>query len=88
MATNKDFSEFVRNVVAFGQAHEVITAGSNRTFTASEYPRAVRANASGNIVMLDRDGTSATYAVLQGEVLIFSPSRVMSTSTVDVQVWW
>lgn len=88
MPVDRDFTQFSRATTSFARAHELVAAGASRVFTATTYPRAVRANAAGNLVMKDQDGVSITYFVAAGEVLVFSPSEIQSTSTIAAQVWW
>ena len=70
--------------------HELWQGGdATKTFTAATgWPRAIRVDASGTLIMTDQDDTSVTYNVLKGERLDFRPKTINTSSTADVQIWW
>jgi len=45
------------------------------------FPRAIRCNGAGNLVLRGTDGVDVTFAVSAGETLPLQPSRVMATGT-------
>ena len=73
-----------------GSIHELWEGGdSTRTFTAAEgWPRALRVDAAGTLIMTDQDDISVTYNVLQGELIPFAPKTINTSSTADVQIIW
>lgn len=50
-------------------------------------PRALRIGGNGNIAIRDEVGTDITYAVLAGDILPFSPVRVLSTGTTATPIY-
>lgn len=55
-------------------------------------PRALYFKAAGNVVIVDDEGTSITYAVSIGQVLDVSPYQVKATGTTvaagNIIGWW
>lgn len=82
---NTDIQEINR-----ASMHELWQGGdATRTFTGAEgWPRALRVDVAGTLIMTDQDDTSVTYNVLKGEILPFAPKTINTSSTADVVIWW
>lgn len=62
-----------------GMRHFTITP--NNSVDIPIRPRAIRAGGDGNIAIRDEVGTDITYAVVAGDILPFSPVRILATGT-------
>lgn len=80
-----------------GSVHELWEGGdSTRVFTAAEgYPRALRVDVAGTLIVKDqadpagvRAVVQVTYNVVAGEILPFAFSEIDTTSGASVQIWW
>jgi len=77
-----------------GSVHELWIGGTtaDRVFTALEgYPRALRVDVLGILKIEDHTGAPVQipYNVIQGEILPFAVSKLVTTgSTATVQIWW
>lgn len=75
-----------------GSVHEEWVGGdASRTFTKAEgYPRAIRVDVTGTLVLTDWQAVpvEVTWNVLKGEILPFSPSIIDTTSTATVVIIW
>ena len=81
-------ANYERNDSGCSNNHADVTPSDTISF--EKIPRALRIGVAGNVTIEDKDGTSVTYAVASGEVLSFSPTRVMATGTTatGIVAWW
>ena len=75
-----------------GSVHFLWEAGDGTlTFTKDPgWPRAFRVDVAGTLILKDQTPSpvTVTYNVIQGEILPFAASEIVSTSTASVQIWW
>ncbi|MCL4068994.1 hypothetical protein M3484_20770 [Pseudomonas sp. GX19020] len=73
-----------------GMRHRTITPSDTVDLAVSgERPRVIICTAAGNVSIRDDAGTVITYALSAGQILLFSPCRVMATGTTGTVVgWW
>ncbi len=89
-ATRKNFQDSSKGLIAPPTMHEELAATTQRLFTASEgYPRRFWIKTSGNIVIKDAAGTSATYPVLASQPFVFENcTEIEATSAVALVIQW
>jgi len=73
-----------------GSVHELWEGGdATRTFTKAEgWPRALRVDVAGTLIVTDQTAVQVTYNVIQGEIIPFAFSAIDTTSGASVQIWW
>jgi hypothetical protein len=88
--SNKNFSDMEKGLESGATIHEAVTAGTGKTFTVADAPRAIYVATDGNLVIKDWTGTAVTvtYAVKAGDVLPFTPSEIVDTTTANIVLWW
>ena len=71
-----------------GVQHAAITPNDGADIPT--IPRVLRIGGAGTIALRDRTGVDVTYTVTDGEVLLFSPARVLATGTTATGIvgWW
>ena len=89
-ALNKDFGSNTKGLSSPASLHQLIPANTQVIWPLSgPSPRSIRCDASGAVVLKDAAGVSATYNVLQSEVLTVEGFKELENSTnIAVQLWW
>jgi hypothetical protein len=84
-----DFSDNTKGLTSPATLHEGVAATTQKLWTNSNAPRAIRCDAAGTVVLKDSAGTSATYNVLQSEILpVEGFTELDPTTNIAVQLWW
>jgi hypothetical protein len=77
------FISFRKGLEAPGDEHYTVTPSANNL---SPKPRALRAMTSGNVTIVDKNGTSIEYAVTAGEILPFRATKI-TAATATIVAW-
>lgn len=87
---NKNFSDNTKGLNSPATLHALIATSTQVLWSpASPAPRAIRCDAAGTVVLKDAAGTSATYNVLQSEILpVENFTELEATTNIAVQLWW
>lgn len=84
-----DFSDNTKGLSSPATIHEGVAATTQRLWTSQNSPRAIRCDAAGTVVLKDSAGTSATYNVLQSEILpVEGFTELDATTNIATQLWW
>ena len=84
------FGQHQRGLDSPANRHRSITPSDTVDLAVSgERPRVLYCTVAGNVALRDDLGTTITYALIAGQILPFSPQRVMATGTTATVVgWW
>lgn len=84
------YASHARGISSPAQHHQMITPSDTVDLAVSgERPRVIYCLAAGSVAIRDAAGTVITYAMVAGEILPFSPTRIMATGTDATLVgWW
>jgi hypothetical protein len=87
---SKNFSSNTKGLSSPASLHQAVAASTQVLWSpASPAPRSIRCDAAGVVVLKDAEGTSATYNVLQSEILpVQSFTELEATTNIAVQLWW
>ncbi len=89
-ANQKNFQSNSKGLIAPPTIHEELAASTQRLFTANEgYPRRLWIKTTGDLVIKDAEGTSATYPVLASQPFVFENcTEIEATSAVALVIQW
>ena len=87
---NKNFGSNTKGLSSPASLHQGVAASTQVLWSTSALPpRAIRCDASGVVVLKDSQGVSATYNVLQSEILpVENFTELESGTNIAVQLWW
>ena len=87
---NTNFSTNTKGLSSPASVHQGVPASTQVLWpTSSLPPRAIRCDASGVVVLKDSQGVSATYNVLQSEILpVENFTELEAGTNIAVQLWW
>ena len=84
-----DFSDNTKGLTSPASIHLGVAASQTVIWTPQTSPRSIRCDAAGTVVLKDSAGTSATYNVLQSEILpVECFTELVNTTNIAVQLWW
>lgn len=88
--TQRDFSNYAKDLNSPATLHELYVAGTTVTFDHNNHPpRAFRCDAEGVVQLIDVNNTTVTYNVLQGEQIPFNGIlSILPSTAVNLQLWW
>lgn len=88
-ANKIDFSDNTKGLTSPASLHLGVASTTQVLWTMQNSPRSIRCDAAGTVVLKDSAGTSATYNVLQSEILpVEGFTELEATTNVAVQLWW
>lgn len=85
---NKDFSTNNKGLTSPASVQESLAATTQRLFTTVDFPRAIYCQAAGSLVMIDKAGTTVTYAVTASQIIPFSPAEITAATSIATAIWW
>ncbi len=86
---DKNFIEEQVGLVDPADVHEFLVATTAKVFDIKLRPRGVRVLTDGDVILIDKYGTSVTYPSLAGDVIPFRVKEIaVTTTTSDIVFWW